>query len=300
MRVQSVSREGHVIAQWTPGRVAIVGAGQVGTTLGMALVSAGTAVGVTEVAMYDREPSVAASSLARGSAHRMLDLVDEALSADTVVLALPVQAILSFLERFGDRLLPGAFLVDTGSAKVAVAEAMRRLVPTTVHALGGHPMAGTEVPGPEGAAPELCRGAPFALVPVRDDPEALSRGRRLVQILGFVPLEVDAATHDRTVARTSHLPNLVAFAIDRVVREALARGTAVPGLVSTGFVGATRLASSDLDMVAGFLWANAEEVRRSVGELSEVLAELTAAMGVGLERLAGELARGRAPVVGPR
>jgi len=294
-----MTTEGGFAAGRGPGQVSIVGAGQVGTMLGMALVSAGPEAGVTEVTVFDREPSVAAVSLERGAAHRTLQRVDEGLEADTIVLAIPVQAILSFLEEYGGRIRPGSFLIDTGSAKVAVVQAMQRRVPRTVHALGGHPMAGTEVPGPGGATPELCRGAPFALVPVRDDPAAIAQGRELVGTIGAVPVEVDAETHDRTVARTSHLPHLVAYAVAGVAREAFARGVAVPSLVSTGFVGATRLAASDPRMVAGFLWANAGEVRRSVAELTGALAELTAAIDDGPERLAGALAGVRAQVRDP-
>jgi prephenate dehydrogenase len=285
-----VSAEGDFGAGRGPGRVSIVGAGQVGTMLGMALMAAEPGAGVTEVTLFDREPAVAKASLQRGSAYRALGRVDEALEADAVVLALPVPAILSFLEELGDRLQPGSFLIDTGSAKVAVAAAMRRTVPSTVHAIGGHPMAGTEVPGPGGATPELCRGAPFALVPVREDPVALARGHDLVGAVGAIPVEVDEETHDRTVARTSHLPHLLAFAVALVVRDAVISGPAVPALASTGLSGATRLAGSDPQMVAGFLWANAPHVRQSVAELTGALSELTAAIDDGPERLAEVLA----------
>jgi prephenate dehydrogenase len=281
------------------GRVSIVGAGQVGTMLGMALVEAGSDAGVTDVSAFDRTPSVATASLERGAVHRILERAEEALEADTLVLAMPVPSILSFLEEFGSRLRPGSFLIDTASAKVAVTDAMRRTVPQAVHPLGGHPMAGTEVAGPAGARPELCRGAPFALVPVRDDPEALSRGRELARAIGALPVEVDAETHDRTVARTSHLPHLVAYALAGVAGEAFLTGDALPVLVSTGFGAATRLAASDPDMVAGFLWANAREVRRSVAEITEVLHRLSAAIEDGPDHLSAALSETRAPALDP-
>lgn len=281
------------------GHVSIVGAGQAGTTMGMALMEAPVWAGVRVVTVYDREPSIAAASLERGAAHRVLERPEEAVEADTLVLATPIPSILSFLERFGRGLRPGSFVIDTGSAKGSVVEAMRRNVPQAVHALGGHPMAGTEVAGPAGARPERWRGAPFALVPVRDDPEAMARGRELARALGARPIEVDAEAHDRTVARTSHLPHVIAYALVGLAREAFLGEQALPDLVSTGFGTATRLAASDPEMVAGFLWANAREIRRSVAELTDVLCLLSDRIEEGPDRLAAALSMMRSTALDP-
>lgn len=275
----------------TLGTVSIVGAGQVGTALGLALRSKGSAR-VAEVALFDREPAVARASLRRGAGDRVLRRLEEALEADTVVLAVPVPAVVALVARLGPQLRPGSFVLDTGSTKGAVVRAMRRWVPEGVHALGGHPMAGTEVAGPAGARAELLAGAAFALVPVRDDPEALRRGRALARAVGARPVVVDARTHDRTVARTSHLPHLLAAAL-ATVAEAASRGPGA-GLRSTGLDGAVRLAGSDPAMVAGFLAANGREVRRALAELQRALERASAA----LERASAALGGGVASLGG--
>ncbi|HXF56377.1 MAG TPA: prephenate dehydrogenase [Actinomycetota bacterium] len=276
--------------------MAIVGAGQVGTALGLALRSKASSKAfskapapVAEVALFDREPAVARASLRRGAGDRVLRRLDEALEADTLVLAVPVPAVVELVAHLGPRLRPGSFLLDTGSTKGPVVRAMRRWVPADVHALGGHPMAGTEVAGPAGARADLLAGAPFALVPVREDPEALRRGRALARAVGARPVVVDARTHDRTVARTSHLPHLLAAAL-ATVAEAASRG---PGgsLRSSGLDGAVRLAASDPAMVAGFLAANGPEVRRALAELRRALDRAAAA----LDRAAVALDRAGAP-----
>jgi prephenate dehydrogenase len=275
------------------GRAGIVGAGQVGTMLGLAL--RGRA---EEIALADREPSATGASLARGAGDRAASL-EEALSADTVVLAVPVPEIVRLLQERGEGFAPGTLVVDTGSAKRTVVEAMRRSVPDTVHAVGGHPMAGTERPGPEGADPDRLLGAAFVLCPVRDDPEAMTRARALVDAVGARPVELDAGVHDRVVSRTSHLPHLVAAAV------ALAAGDvdlgAARDLAASGFAGTTRLAASDPAVVAAFLAANADEVEGALRSLHAALQRLGSALAEGPQPLADALAaarRARREVVG--
>jgi prephenate dehydrogenase len=245
------------------GRVAIVGAGQVGTMLGLALRAAGV-----EVSLSDRRSAAVRESLARGAGTSEVTLA-EAIEADSIVLAVPVPEIVRLLAEIGPRLGAGRFLVDTGSAKRAVIEAMREHVPQEVHAIGGHPLAGSERGGAEGAAPDKLEGAAFALTPVRDDPEAESRGRALAEAIGSRPVLMDAELHDRVVAATSHAPHLLAVAVALASREL--PGDVVRALAASGFAGATRLAASDPGMVSGFLSANADAVRDALKELRAAL-----------------------------
>ena len=264
------------------GTVAIVGAGQVGTMLGMALRRRGTA---RSVGVHDRDRSVAAESVRRGAADAIL-AEDAVFDADTVVLAVPVPEIVEWIDRFGGRLRDGATLTDTGSAKVAVVEAMRRRVPQSVHAIGGHPLAGIERGGPAAADPRRLQGATFVLTPVREDPTALERGRALATAVGATPFVMDPEVHDRIVARTSHLPHVLAYALAMAVASDEEHRSETRRVVAGGFESATRLAVSPPDMVAGFLACNAREVRRAVGELQNHLAEIVRAMDAGPERLA--------------
>jgi prephenate dehydrogenase len=249
------------------GGVSIVGAGQVGTMLGMALRSAPPDAGVTKVTLFDRDRAVAEESLALGGGDLIADRIDEALEAEAVILAVPVTQIVKLLDELGSRVPPEVLLMDTGSAKVLVVEAMRRNVPPTVHAIGGHPLVGTERPGPSAAQAELLRGAVFALTPVSEDAEPIERARDLVQAMGARPLVLTAQRHDQTVALTSHVPHLLAFALASVVAAAEQEEGFEPALESSGLAGAVRLAASDPAMVAGFLSANASLVRTALRRL---------------------------------
>lgn len=246
----------------TGGTISIVGAGQVGTMLGLALRAAGSAP-----LLFDRDTHVAQRSLARGAGARVAASLEDALACETVVLALPVSAIVATVRSHGDAFRAGGLVIDTGSAKTHVVEAMRRL-PEGVHAIGGHPLAGTERAGPEGADVAALRDAPFVLCPVREDPDALARARALVGRVGARAVVMDAAEHDAAVARTSALPHLLAFALASATRDTPKE------LASTGYRGAVRLAQSDPRMVASFVAANAPEVRAALAELGTALGRL--------------------------
>jgi cyclohexadieny/prephenate dehydrogenase len=275
------------------GRIAIVGAGQIGTMLGVALRNAGCA----EVFIHDRDAAVADVSFGLGVATGRISRIEEALEFDTLVLALPVPEIVRFLEVFGPQLKPGSFLMDTGSAKGAVTAAMRKHVPGSVHAIGGHPMAGSARPGPTGSRPEMLKGATFVFSPVREDQVALDRARLFAALIGAKVAEVDAETHDAVLARSSHVAHVTAFALASLGDPSATDEAAA--LFSPGYQGATRLAGSDPQMVAGFLHANASNVRRAIEELiarleqaSETLVESPRE----LEMLLARWQNGTAPV----
>ena len=268
----------------TLGSVAIVGTGQTGTALGVALARSGAA---REIILYDRDPATARRSLALGAGDRIVGRIEDALRADTVILAVPVSAIVTLVNAHGGSLRPGALLLDTGSTKSVVVEAMRRSVEPAVHAIGGHPVTGTERPGPDGADAAALSGATFALCPVRNDPEALRRARILAAAVGAEALVIDAADHDRAIARTIGLPHLLAFALHAAVRAADGMTGALAG---PGLRGATRLAHSDPAMVAALLAANAPETREAVAELRSALDALVASLDDEVA-LAGALAR---------
>lgn len=273
--------------------VAIVGAGQVGTMIGMALREVGEDHGAAEVALFDRNRNTAAASLARGAGDRLLETAAEALAADVIILALPVPDILGYLAEYGGRARPGSLFLDTGSAKALVVQAMRNCLAPGVHAVGGHPMVGTEGAGPAAARPALLRDAVFVLTPVRNDAEGMARADALVRRLGVHPLELDADLHDATVARTSHLPHVAAFAVAAVAGGAASGRNFAPGLASTGYRSATRLADSDPYLVASFLSANDAHVRAGVRELRSWLTRFEAELDSTPERLGRLLAEAR-------
>lgn len=275
------------------GKVAIVGAGQVGTMVGAALLEGGRSEQVTSVVLYDADPEVAAVSVSLGGGDRVMSDPAGIQEADAVVLAVPLTEILAWLEEFGPQLGEGVLLLDTGSAKTTVVAAMARFVPEGVHAIGGHPMAGSEASGPSAAIPGALQGATFVLSPCRSDEVAVARATALVDACGALPLLMEAADHDRLVARTSHLPHLVASALAALAAEFGEDLPLVQALVGTGYRSTTRLAASDSNMVAAFARANRSQLEEALREFRQEMDRLAVALAAEPGALETELGRGR-------
>jgi monofunctional chorismate mutase len=233
-----------------PRRLALVGLGQIGGSLGLALGRAGR----WQRTGFDARPATARTALAAGAIDEVaLSLEAACADAQLVVLAAPVDALPGLIARAAAAMPRGAALLDTGSARRGITEALRAAAAGGVRACGGHPIAGHEGRGFGSARPDLFEGAPFALLPVGPVPAAV---RALVRDVGARPLVVDARTHDAALARTSHLPYVLACALARVGGTAARRRLSGPGYAS-----ATRLAASDPRMARAYVRANAGNVR---------------------------------------
>jgi prephenate dehydrogenase len=187
--------------------------------------------------------------------------LDAALGgAAVVVLALPVGGILSALRRLPFR--AGQLVTDVGSVKAPVVAAASAL-PPGVDFVGGHPMAGSDESGYEAARADLFAGAPWALVGAG---QPCQRVAALVRELGAEPVPCAAEAHDRVVALTSHLPQLLATALAAELAERdepLARVLLGPG--GRGFL---RLAGSSFEVWRDVLAGNGEEVERALAAVA--------------------------------
>jgi len=249
-------------------RVAIIGLGQIGGSLGLALGRTGTWTRIG----FDADPPVLAAARAAGALDEAAGSLAAACErADVAVTAVPVDALPETIDAAAEALPRGAVLMDTGGARAPVSAALARAAARGLLAVGGHPIAGNEGRGFAAASAGLFEGAPFALCSVSGEIPPLAR--QLVADLGAHVVEVDAAAHDRALARTSHLPYLLACAL-RDVGEAFAR----LGLSGPGFRDMTRLAGSDPRVAGAVCHANAREVAAAWGEFSAEVERRLAAL----------------------
>jgi len=238
-------------------RVAIVGLGQIGASIGLAL---GRSGGWRRVG-FDRSARVTRAALERGAVDEAAtSLAGACRDADLAVLAVPVDALPALIAAAARALPRGAALLDTGSARAGLTPALAAAARAGVRACGGHPIAGGEGRGLAAARADLFAGAPFALLPAgRGTPAAV---RALVHALGARALVVSPGEHDAALARTSHLPYVLACALRRVGASASRRRLAGPG-----FASATRLAASDPRMARAYVRANRANVRAAWRQL---------------------------------
>lgn len=187
-------------------QLAVVGVGLIGGSLGRALVR-----DAHEVVGFDASPERLRAAVERGVVSRAASSVaDAAAGAEVVFVALPVSSVPGAAVEALDA--GAAVVTDVGSVKASVVRAVEEARPETApRFVGGHPMAGSEQEGLDGADPDLFRGATWVLTPTAaTDPDAFTRLRSLVRSLGAEVVAVDPVHHDALVAVVSHVPHLAA------------------------------------------------------------------------------------------
>lgn len=258
------------------GRVAILGLGLIGGSLGLALRERGLA---DENAGFDPQPDRGARARERDAITEVAPSPEEAVrGAELVVLAAPVGAIPSLLAAIAPALDPAALVTDTGSVKRRVCAAAAELLPHPARFVGGHPMAGREQQGIEAADPALFAGAVWCLTPDRTtDSIALARVESLVRSLGSAPRVLDADRHDTLVSGISHLPLVAAAALVATVANDPAGPEALE-LAAGGFRDTTRVASGNPIMARDIMLANADMITGWLDAYIGVLTRLRASI----------------------
>lgn len=250
-------------------RVVIVGLGLMGGALAGALKSRAACREVWGVA---RRGETIEEAMRRGFIHvGTCDLAEAVRQADLIVLAAPVRTILKLVPQVGALAPAGCLLMDLGSTKAKIVEAMEAL-PSHLQAVGGHPMCGKETSGLGVAEADLYQGATFVLTPLRQTrPEALTLAQELVETVGARSVLMDAERHDRLVAAISHLPYLLSVGLVAAAEEMAAEDELVWELTASGFRDTSRLAASDVTMMLDILLTNRQAVGQMVSRFADQL-----------------------------
>jgi len=253
--------------------VAIFGTGLIGASFGLALKRAGFEGRILGVS----SPSALEAALARGAVDEAAGFEEAARRADLVFLSQTISRILDTIGRLGPLLRPGALVTDAGSTKGRICAQARECLPSGSF-LGGHPMAGKDTRGAAVAEAELFEGRTWILTP--DDPAKFETpaARELVgwvEKVGAVPVVMTPEEHDRVVAFTSHLPQLLSTALAATLAAHLEKPehllAAGPGLLDM-----TRLAGSAYELWHDILETNPEAIGLAMDAGMETLARLRA------------------------
>lgn len=246
-------------------RAGLVGTGLIGGSLGMALRARGW-----HVTGDDTDPDVAGRALELGA----IDAVGLDRDAEVTFVAAPVRAITEEVRRLlgGTR---GA-VTDVGSVKGSVVEEV-----ADPRFVGGHPMAGSEQLGVDGADPDLFEGAVWVLTPVEGtDPAAYALVRSVVSSLGAEVVALSPERHDALVAVVSHVPHLTAAALMGIAGERAEEHAALLRLAAGGFRDMTRVAAGSPAIWPDICQENRvailsgiERLQATLGELAVVVAE---------------------------
>ena len=262
-------------------RVALIGLGLIASSMFWGI-KRGQLAG--EVTGFARSQATRDTARRIGLCDRVCDTLAEAVEgADLVVLCVPVGVMGAVAAEMGPHLAPGAMVTDVGSVKRAVIDAVSPHLPTGVHFVPGHPLAGTEHSGPESGFAELFDNRWCLLVPVEgSDPDAVARLRTLWEALGANVEEMDPDHHDLVVAVTSHAPHLIAYTMVGVADD-LRRVTdsEVIKYSAGGFRDFTRIAASDPTMWRDVFLNNKDATLEILGRFTEELFALQRAIRQG-------------------
>lgn len=202
-------------------RVAIVGLGTIGGSLGLALQGAQARgeVGL-RITGYDEDPRVLREARQRGAVQHSADSLEEAVAdADLVVVSAPARAVGATLQALAPVLPAGCVVTDTASSKAQVLRWAEQYLPPEVHFVGGHPIFAPQheldwSAGIRGATADLFQDAIYCLIPSENASErAINTVSGMVRLIGASPYFLDAAEHDGLLAGISHVPHLIAAAL---------------------------------------------------------------------------------------
>jgi prephenate dehydrogenase len=261
-------------------RIAILGTGLLGTSVGLALRAAGYRGAITG---WNRNAEHAQLAMQMGAIDSVAtDAIEGARASQVVVLAVPIHATLDFMEKLAPVLGSEHLVTDVGSTKRIITETGTRLYNTVERAafLPGHPMAGKERGGAALGDANLFRGAVWLFT---DDPAAqrsphsaeLVKGwREWVGSMGSKTLDLDPARHDELVAWVSHLPQFTATALSALLEEEVGDAPELKDVGGRALREMTRLGASPFSMWRDIAYTNSEAIEHALLALEQRLANL--------------------------
>ena len=262
-------------------KLTVIGCGLIGSSVVRAARAHGAASTVT---VCDASPAVRARVAELGIADSIVEDPSEAVrDADLVLLATPPGALGAAADACAPGMKPGAILTDVGSVKGSVAEAMAAAAPSGVFVVPGHPIAGTELSGPDAGFAELFHDRWTILTPLADQgaayDAAVVRLTAFWEAIGARVELMDERHHDLVLAVTSHLPHLIAYNIVGTAADLEEVTQAeVMKYSAGGFRDFTRIAASDPVMWRDVFMLNKDAVLEILARFTEDLQALSRAI----------------------
>jgi prephenate dehydrogenase len=241
--------------------VTIAGVGLIGGSFALALRKAGFKGKIIGVS----SPETVRVALERHVIDEAMPLADAAGQSDLIYLAQPISRILTTLDEIDPHVYPGTLITDAGSTKTEIAaRALKRI--RRGRFIGGHPMAGKQSRGVGEADADLFRGRPYIITSADIELE------RWIKRIGARTVIMNPREHDRLVALTSHLPQIISTALaSSIANEPGASRVAGPAAVDL-----TRLALSPYEIWRDIFATNSEAIDDALAMFIHKLEELRA------------------------
>ena len=273
MGASAASREGQPGARIS--RLAIVGTGLIGASVGLAAKRAG----VDRIAGFDPDSGALRIALQRGAVDRAAATPAEAVAdAELVIVAAPVadlpERVIEVLGLVGR----DCTVTDVGSTKSAVCAAAG----DDNRFIGGHPVCGSETSGPEYASADIFVSATWFLTPQAvTDPDRYRMLHGFVASLGAHPVAIDPAAHDRLVALTSHLPHALSNLLVNQAGSTRVEGHEQLASAGGSLRDMTRVAGANPRIWVDIFLENADPLREALAEHRRLIEQLEVALAGG-------------------
>ena len=237
-------------------RIAIVGVGLIGGSLALQLHEkkiSSKLIGVETNEFH------AQKALELELVDEILPLDEAILDSDVVILAIPVDSMVTLLPQVLDK-IDDQIVVDLGSTKSQLVDAVKNH-PRRGRYVAAHPMWGTEYSGPQAAVKGAFEKVAVAICNAKEsDEDAVQWTRNMFGKIGMRLLEMDAYAHDLHAAYVSHISHITSFALANTVLEKEKEEGAIFDLASAGFESTVRLAKSNPAMWVPIFKQNRENV----------------------------------------
>jgi prephenate dehydrogenase len=217
-------------------------------------------------------------AVAKGLVDEVMPFEQAVPLSDLVVLATPVNTIISLLPTVLDVLPAHGTVVDLGSTKETIC-AVADEHPRRAQFVAAHPMAGTENSGPGAAFRELLPSKNLIICDrEKSNPDSLTLVESVFRDIGMKLFYMTPKEHDLHLAYVSHLSHISSFALGLTVLEKEKDEQAIFDMASTGFSSTVRLAKSSPAMWAPIFDQNRQNVSRALADYIEFLQQFKAAI----------------------
>lgn len=195
-------------------------------------------------------------------------LADE---ADLLVIATPVAAVDGYFQLVQETGFSGV-VTDTVSTKSHILERAREMLADQTRYIPGHPMAGSEASGIDGARTDLYEGANWILCPDdATDPDSFQKLHELICGIDARVVSLPREDHDKAVAVVSHVPHMVASSLMRLALDHADENNALMRLAAGGFKDTTRVAAGSPELWCGIAFDNADALSSGLHEMEQII-----------------------------
>lgn len=244
-------------------KVVIVGTGLIGGSIALAIKKKNLAREVIGISRRRKSLFLAEKKGAIDTGSLSLDI---AKAADLLILATPVNTIMSLARKISRIISSDCIVTDVGSTKKEVSSVLDRLFPNYV---GSHPLAGSEKRSIINARADIFKGSLCVLTPTKNTHrQTLKKIKLFWERIGARVVLLGPENHDRALAFVSHLPHIIAFSLINTVPNKYLK------LSSTGFRDTTRIAASDSEIWSDIFLSNRRNVLNTLDLLEKDLSRI--------------------------